>query len=103
MHPFDVTFGLAAFSEGTFFGTSSSFANFADTLTITGIQVNDANGSPVTGWTVLAGSGAQVGPNGIVPASGAAATPEPGSFLLVGSCSLAVGLFRMRVLDTAAD
>ncbi|MCW3054789.1 MAG: hypothetical protein JWN14_3959 [Chthonomonadales bacterium] len=59
--------------------TYSATGNYADTLTLSGIQVVDANDNPVSGWSLTSASGTQY------PL--AAPTPEPGSLALL--CSVA--------------
>ncbi len=71
-----VTLQPSNFIDGqTYSGTS----DFSSTLKLTGIQVVDANGNPVSGWTVTSASGTQY------PL--ALSTPEPGAIaLLMGAC-----------------
>ena len=55
--------------------------NYADTLDLTGIRIVDANGTPVSGWSLTSASGTQYP---LAPP-----VPEPGSFaLLFGVASL---------------
>lgn len=51
-------------------------------LTLTGIQIYNADQQPISDFTITSGSGAVYGPNGIE--SEPANAPEPGTFLLLG-------------------
>ncbi len=70
--------------------TYTATGNYADTLTLAGIQVRDANGNPVSGWSVTSASGTQY-PLG-------APVPEPGSLALwMGAVSIGtLSVFRRR-------
>ena len=66
----------------------SGMAQFSDTLTLTAIEVVDANGNPVSGVTINSDSGTAY-PMGV---------PEPGTYALVVPAALLwfVGRWRMR-------
>jgi hypothetical protein len=72
--------------------TYSATGNYADTLTLAGVQVVDANSAPVSGWSLTTASGTRY-------AAISPAVPEPGSLaLLCGVASLGTlsGLRRFR-------
>lgn len=70
----------------------SGYGNFADTLTLVGIEVKDANGSLASGWSLQTASGTRY--NLI---EGPAAVPEPGAMaLLIGAGMAGVGFMRRR-------
>ena len=70
--------------------TYTATGDFSDTLTMVGMQIVDANGDPVTGWSMTSDSGT------LYPLT--APTPEPGSVaLLMGIGSAGVlSCFRRR-------
>ena len=93
--PFDVTTdfygGMTTYvSQKPDGSTYSATGNYADTLTLAGIQVVDANGDPVSGWALASASGTQY-PLG-------SPVPEPGSLALgAGVASLGtLACFRRR-------
>lgn len=59
----------------TFTGTGSTNEDFSDTLVLSGLQVFDQSGNPVTGATFTSESGTQYGPTGVIP--------EPSFFKLI--------------------
>ena len=65
----------------------SSMAQFSDTLTLTGIEVVDANGNPVSGVTITSDSGTSYPMD----------VPEPGTYVLVVSAALLWFVGRRRV------
>lgn len=75
----------ADFTDGqTYTGTS----DFGSTLTLTGVQVVDAGGTPVSGWTVTSGSGTNY------PL--AVSTPEPGVIALLMGLGVPASLLALR-------
>ena len=89
--PFDFTLILGvntSLSNGHF----SSSIDFADTMRISGIQMLDQFGNPVSGWTATSASGLQYGPDGISQTS----TPEPSTFPLIGGGLLTVSYLLRR-------
>ena len=69
--------------------TISGEANYASTLTLTGIEVFDPNGDLASGWTVTSSSGTQY--NTIQ----AQTTPEPGSIaLFLGTAATGLSAYR---------
>ncbi len=58
-------------------------------LTLTGIQIYDAAGDPISNFTIASGSGTLYGPDGVESVPGNA--PEPATFLLTGGALLALG------------
>lgn len=94
--PFDVTAdfygGMTTYvSQKPDGSTYTATGNYADTLDLNNIQVRDANGKPVSGWSLRSASGTQYP---LAPA-----TPEPGSMALVFSItSLGTlsGISRLR-------
>lgn len=99
--------GSAAFDSGLYplvFGSPESVevgllaevigsgsASFSTTAELTGIFVYDANGDPITDFTVSSESGTQYGASGVISSA-----PEPGTFLLLGTALLAVAWQRRR-------
>ena len=80
--PFDVSAdfygGMTTYVSQKPDGSSySATGNYADTLTLAGMEVVDANGNPVTGWSMTSASGT------LYPL--APPTPEPGALALFGS------------------
>jgi hypothetical protein len=71
--PFDLKVGLIA--EALPDTGSTSDVNLLATLT--GIQILDASGKPVSDFSVASGSGAQYGAGGILAEPGPSAVPEP--------------------------
>ena len=69
----------------------SGTSDFSSTLTLTGIELVDANGNLASGWTVTSASGTQY------RAIQGVAVPEPGTFaLLLVSGVAGAGLLRRR-------
>jgi len=71
--------------------TYTATGNYADTLTLSGIQIVDANDNPVSGWSLTSASGTQY------PL--VTATPEPGSLALlfsVASLGTLTGIRRLQ-------
>lgn len=70
----------------------SGTSDFSFTATLAGIQVVDAAGNPVSGWTVTSGSGT------VYPKITPAATPEPGvtTFLLATGIPASLLAIRRR-------
>lgn len=93
--PVVVTLGFAAKTISPGFGSSSSAAAFADTLTLSRIDVLDSNGSPVSGYRILAGSGIDL--TNIAVGS----VPEPSTWALLGAgvYMISLRLARRRRLD----
>ena len=83
-----VAFGVATIAQG--FDTSSSSASFADTMTLSEIDVQDENGMAVSGYRILTGSNTDL--SGIAVGS----VPEPSAPALFGA-SLA-GLAALRIV-----
>lgn len=71
-------------------GTLKAEANFLTTVTLTGIQILDANGNTISTFQITSGSGLQYAATGIVP--------EPATSALLGSglLTLAVAARRRR-------
>ncbi len=65
-------------------------SDFGSTLTLTGIEVVDAGGVPVSGWTVTSGSGTRY------PLALAANTPEPGVVALLTGLGVPASLLALR-------
>jgi hypothetical protein len=86
-NPFWVDFFLGA---GTYPGPSSlsGSADFSHTATLTGLQVFDSSGNPVSNPAFGSAAGVQYTVNGVAP--------EPASALLIGAGLLTVGAFRFR-------
>lgn len=63
-------------------------------ITLTGIQVYDADGNPISNFTIQSGSGAVYGANGIE--SEPANAPEPSTFLMAGLALVTAGAVRRR-------
>jgi hypothetical protein len=63
-------------------------------VTLTGIQVYDANGNPISDFTIQSGSGAVYGADGIE--SEPANAPEPSTFLMAGLALVTAGAVRRR-------
>ncbi|MBC7526669.1 MAG: PEP-CTERM sorting domain-containing protein [Chthonomonadaceae bacterium] len=87
------------FSTNSFFNlynlvdgqNASVSSDFSSTLTLTGIELVDANGNLASGWTVTSASGTQY------RALQGVAVPEPGTFaLLLVSGVAGAGLLRRR-------
>lgn len=73
-------------------GNYSGRSNFSSTVVFDGIEMLDANGNSVDGWTVSSASGTQY--NRIVRQ---APVPEPGSIAMLCGGALALGMsFRKR-------
>jgi len=68
----------------------SGTSDFSSTATLAGIQVVDAAGNPVTGWTVTSGSGT------VYPMITPAATPEPGVTALLLGAGVPASLLALR-------
>lgn len=88
--PFTLEVGL--YAEAFPATGSTSDANFLATAGLTGIQVLDASGAPLTDFTIVSGSGAQYGASGLISDP---AAPEPATVWLAGCCIL-FGLFVTR-------
>lgn len=69
-------------------GVLKAEANFLGTVALTGIQILDANGSPITTFQITSGSGQLYTADGAVP--------EPGAFGLLGGGLLALAVWRRR-------
>lgn len=81
--PFDLTFGVFAYALPR---VGSAASSFASTALLTGIDIFDAAGRPIDGFTIVSGSGTIYGPQGLQ----VAAIPEPTTTVL-----LATGLVGM--------
>ncbi|MCW3051653.1 MAG: hypothetical protein JWN14_823 [Chthonomonadales bacterium] len=68
----------------------SGTSDFSSTATLAGIQVVDAAGNPVSGWTVTSGSGT------VYPMITPADTPEPGVTALLLSAGVPASLLALR-------
>lgn len=66
---------------------SSAVADYAHSSMLTGIDIKDANGNPVSNFSISSSSGTQYTPNGVVP--------EPNAIFLTATVIGAVGL-RLR-------
>ena len=72
-------------------------------LSLTGIQVYDANGNPITDFTITSGSGAGYGADGIESEPASASVPEPSSVVLLLTMLLGVAcLARKRLAEHPA-
>lgn len=69
-------------------GTLKAEANFSNTVTLTGIQILDANGNPITTFQITSGSGQQYTAAGVVP--------EPAASALLGGGLLTLALAARR-------
>ena len=69
--------------------TGSGAVDFANTAVLTGIQLLDPNGNPITDFSVTSESGAQFGPNGAVP--------EPSGLFLVAGGLACCSFLRWRL------
>jgi hypothetical protein len=76
------------FSNQGWASGSAANADYFHTATLTGIDVRDAGGSAVNGFSIISGSGTQYGVNGVVP--------EPSTYSLVGLGTLALAAIRVR-------
>jgi hypothetical protein len=87
-----VTFGTAVpINIGALLGAEPGAGVSVDPdLTLSGIQIFDAAGDPISDFTITSASGALYGPNGI-ESEPVAGTPEPATFLLVGCAVIALG------------
>ena len=82
-----VVFDTVNLADGqNYAGTS----DFSSTLTLSGIEVVDANGRPATGWTVTSCSGTRY------PLFSAPSTPEPGVTALLLSLGIPAGMLALR-------
>jgi len=90
--PFDFTFGMLAIATPS--SGSTADVSFAATALLTGIDVYNPVGQPVTDFSVTSGSGTRYDANGVHISS----VPEPGSLALaligVGLASLALVVRR---------
>ncbi len=85
-----VVFDLYDLTDGQDY---SGLSDFSSTLTLAGIEVLNANGQSVSGWTVTSASGTVY--NQILP--GAQEVPEPGTLaLFAGISTVGTGLYRRR-------
>lgn len=64
-------------------------------MSLTGIELFDANGNPISNFNLTSGSGAVYGANGLV-SEPTSATPEPGSLWLLASGILLIAVARIR-------
>jgi hypothetical protein len=80
-----VVFDTVALTDGQNY---TGVSDFSSTLKLTGIEVVDADGNPVSGWTVTSASGTRY------PL--AAATPEPGVTALLLSLGLPASFLALR-------
>jgi hypothetical protein len=74
--------------------TVSGTSDFYNTLTLTGIQLLDANGNPVNGATYLTASGTHY--NIVGATYGPAATPEPGCIAYIVGVGVVGAAWRRR-------
>jgi hypothetical protein len=86
-----VTFGsMVPYNFGMILGAEPGGGVSVDPdITLTGIQFYDANGNPLSNFTITSESGAVYGADGIESQPGS--TPEPSTFLLAGGAMLAIG------------
>jgi len=91
-----VTFGTdMAFDLGALLGAEPGYGVSVDPdLTLSGIQIYNAAGNPLSDFTITSGSGAVYGANGIESAP--ADSPEPATLLLTGCALMAIGGKRWR-------
>jgi hypothetical protein len=73
---------------------ASGIADFYDTLTLTGIQLLNANGQQINGVNYLTASGAQYNVMGAT--YGLSAVPEPGSMALLAGLGFGAGILRIK-------
>jgi len=75
----------------------SGTSDFSSTATLAGIQVVDAAGNPVSGWTVTSGSGT------VYPMVTVADTPEPGVTALLLGAGVPASLLVLRRRRTRGE
>jgi hypothetical protein len=78
--------------------TGTSTTDFLNTATITGIEMFNAAGAPVTDFTIDTNAGVELGPNGVITQSGGPppSVPEPATLSLFAAGLGMLGLCRRR-------
>lgn len=94
---FDFSFALTAealpLNESSL-SSGSSGDDFLSTGALTGIEVFDANGNPVSDFMINTDAGVELGPNGVIVTT--SPVPEPSALLLFASGLSALGLYGRR-------